>query len=217
MLICKYTRLNNAAFVPHLDTLRAITMGIRRIGANAEYSEGFNPHMKIFFGQPLPIGTESKCEYFCVYVNEQPDEFVSRINKSLPSGLRLTAAVAAEKDPNIAKIMCFADYTVTMRDIISDLKVIEHFAEQPECIIEYTAKGEKCRKDVKSLIGFIKATDDKTVKMRLGCGNANLRADRLMNFLSGVYGWGCGYDILKTNMYDCNENDLDKILFGSNY
>ena len=215
MLICKYTRRCNAAFVPHLDTLRAVTMGIRRIGAAAEYSEGFNPHMKIFFGQPLPIGTESDCEYFCAYVNEKADDFVKKLNRSLPHGVRICAAANVDKDPNVAKIMCFADYTVTMRGSVPNIKDAETVCGLGECVIEYVSKGETKRKDVKPLVSSVKALDDRTIKMRLCCGNKNLRADRLAGYLAEKCGINCGYDILKTNMYDCDGNDLDKILFGS--
>ena len=127
MLICKYTRLGNAAFMPHLDTLRAVTMAIRRIGVKAEYSEGFNPHMKIFFGQPLPIGVESECEYFCAYVNEEAQSFKNKSNSSLPEGIEIMAAATVEKDPNVAKIISYADYTVVMRDIVPQLKNFEEF------------------------------------------------------------------------------------------
>lgn len=216
MLICKYARRDKAAFVPHLDTLRAVTMAIRRIGANAQYSEGFNPHMKIFFGQPLPVGTESDCEYFCVYVSDEPQDFVERLNASLPQGLRITAVVQAEKDPNVAKLMYFADYDVTMRDIQPNLRTVEDFLEQDECVIEFTSKGERKQKDVKDCIDFIRVQDERTLTLRLRCGNVNLRADRLMAALKEKYGL-CGYDIVKTHMYDCTGCDLDKILFGSKY
>ena len=215
MLICKYTRLGNAVFVPHLDMLRAVTMGIRRAGIKAEYSEGFNPHMKIFFGQPLPIGTESECEYFCVYAHEEPHAFMEKLSRTLPEGVKITAAAKADKDPNVAKIMCFADYTVTMRDIEPDLKEVEAFCGGKECVIEYVAKGETRVQDVKSLIISATVPNRNTVKFRLCCGNKNLRAERLMGFLSKKFGFAYGYDIRKTAMYDLGGNNLDKILFGS--
>lgn len=213
-MICKYTRRENAAFVPHLDTLRAVTMAVRRIGADAAYSEGFNPHMKIFFGQPLPIGTESDCEYFCLFASDEPQSFLQRMNASLPQGLRIAAAAQTEKDPNVAKIMYSADYTVTMRDVTPALRKVESFTRQEQCVITFAQKGETKSKDVKEQIGSLRAMDDRTLRLRLRCGNVNLRADRLMEHLRKQYGLG-GYDIVKTHMYDCAGTDLDTILFGS--
>ncbi len=214
MLICKYSRRENAAFVPHLDTLRAVTMAIRRIGANAQYSEGFNPHMKIFFGQPLPVGTESDCEYFCAHVSDEPHDFMARMNESLPSGLRITAAAYTENDPNVAKLMYAAAYTVTMRAPTPTLSLASAFLQQERCTIAFCAKGEEKQKDVKELILSMQAENEQTLSLKLRCGNVNLRADRLMASLRERYGWG-GYDIRKTNMYDCTGQDLDILLFGS--
>ena len=214
MLICKYTRKENAVFVPHLDTLRAVTMAIRRIGARAEYSAGFNPHMKIFFGQPIPIGTESDCEYFCVYANESPSDFMRRLNESLPFGLCITAAAEIQKDPNVANLMYYADYTVTMRREESNLLAAEKFAAGRQCEISYIVKGERVYKDVKELICSVQAENPRTLRLRLRCGNRNLRADRLMRFWADSFGWG-SYDVVKTNTYDENGVNLDKILFGS--
>lgn len=214
MLICKYTRRGTAAFIPHLDTLRAVNMAIRRIGAEVEYSEGFNPHMKIFFGQPLPIGTESDCEYFCVYSREKANDFAAAINKSLPQGISVTAAAETDKDPNIAKIMYYADYTVAFRRKEPKLSDVKKALGGDSLVISYESKGETVSKEVKPLIHSFVTEGERMLKLRLRCGNVNLRADRLMAHFRESLNLG-GYDIVKTNMYDSGCTDLDKILFGS--
>ena len=124
MLICKYTRLGNAVFVPHLDMLRAVTMGIRRAGIKAEYSEGFNPHMKIFFGQPLPIGKESEYKYFCVYAHEEPHSFMEKLSRTLTEGVKITADGKGDEEENEEKIMCVDEYTVNMQCMKTDRKEV---------------------------------------------------------------------------------------------
>ena len=215
MLICKYTRLQNAAYVPHLDMLRNVSMAVRRVGIRAEYSEGFNPHMKIFFGQPLPIGTESRAEYFCLFTSEDPQSFMQKMNASLPQGVVVTAAAQTEKDPNVSKLMAFADYTVTMRGIIpiKTLQNAANFLQEDACVITYPHKGEEVQKDVKPLVKRIEAGEN-ALKFRLACGNRNLRADRLMAHLQKVYAIETGYDVVKTAMYDAQERNLDALFFG---
>ena len=213
MLICKYTRVSRAVFVPHLDILRAVTMGLRRAGIEVDYSEGFNPHVEIFFGQPIPLGTASESEYFCIYTDVSPEEFTEKLNATLPEGVRILKAAEIEKDPNVAKIMRFADYTVTMRDIQPGLNELNVFFGGEQCVIKYEAKGERQSKDVRSLISDAKVVNDREIRLRLGCGNVNLRADRLMAHLKEKYGL-CGYDILKTATYDEVGTNLDEIFFG---
>ena len=212
MLLCKYARRENAVFVPHLDTLRAVTMAIRRTGIEVAYSEGFNPHMKIFFGQPLPIGIESECEYFCVDALCDAGEFLRKINATLPQGLTLLKAAAVQKDPNIAGIMAFADYTVTFRAPQPNIQKAAGFTAQDDCTITFTQKGVVKTQDVRDRIRYIRATDERTLKFRLACGNVNLRADRLTATLTERYGLGQS-DIVKTHMYDCAETDLDTLFF----
>ena len=215
MLICKYTRLGNAAFMPHLDMLRCVSMAVRRVGVRAQYSEGFNPHMKIFFGQPLPIGTESRAEYFCLFTDEKPQDFMQKMNASLPAGVAITAAAQTEKDPNVSNLMAFADYTATMRGIIplKTLQKAANFAKEDACLITYTHKGEEVQKEVKALIKQIEAREG-ALHFRLACGNRNLRADRLMAHLQKAYAIQTGYDIVKTAMYDEQERNLDALFFG---
>ncbi|MDE7395619.1 MAG: TIGR03936 family radical SAM-associated protein [Clostridiales bacterium] len=215
MLICKYTRKKNAAFIPHLDMLRTVSMAVRRIGAQAGYSEGFNPHMKIFFGQPLPIGTESLAEYFCLFCDDEPQTFMQKINASLPEGVRISAAAKTEKDPNVSNLMAFADYTVILRDTVPAKKLqnAANFIKEDACVITYTQKGQEVQKDVKPLIRRIEV-EGNTLRFRLSCGNRNLRADRLMAHLKKAYAIEMGYDIVKTAMYDEHEKNLDDLFFG---
>ena len=96
----------------------------------------------------------------------------------------------------------------------SNLLAAEKFAAGRQCEISYIVKGERVHKDVKELICSVQAENPRTLRLRLRCGNRNLRADRLMRFWADSFGWG-SYDVVKTNTYDENGVNLDKILFGS--
>ncbi|MBQ9715663.1 MAG: DUF2344 domain-containing protein, partial [Clostridia bacterium] len=64
MLIVKYTKTDSACYVSHVDTLRTINRTFSRADVDVDYSEGFNPHMLVFFSPPNAVGVESECEYF---------------------------------------------------------------------------------------------------------------------------------------------------------
>ncbi len=216
MLICKYTKVDTAAFVPHLDMLRHVGMAVRRAGIEVDFSEGYNPHMKIFFGQPLPIGTASRAEYFCLYTSLSGKEFCARINGTLPDGVRVLAAAAVEKDPNVSGLMAFADYTADFRSEVppEKLRRAAQLALAEACVIQYTSKGELQQKDVRACIDKVWA-EGNALHMRLACGNPNLRADRLMAHLARECDLPA-YDITKTAMYDRAGNNLDTVFFGEN-
>lgn len=88
----KYSRGPELRFLSHLDTIRAIYRAFRRSELPLTYSEGYHPHIKVSFGQPLPLGYTSEAEYLDLVLS-QPyrEEFIERLIATLPPGLSITA------------------------------------------------------------------------------------------------------------------------------
>ena len=59
----KFSKLNMAKYISHLDLLRCFTRSIMRAELPVKYSNGFNPHQKITFSLPLSIGVTSDSEF----------------------------------------------------------------------------------------------------------------------------------------------------------
>ena len=49
MLVVEYTKEYPISVISHIDLLRVFHRIIRRVGIKVAYSQGFNPHMKVFF------------------------------------------------------------------------------------------------------------------------------------------------------------------------
>lgn len=216
MILCKFTKVDRASFVPHLDMLRAVCMAIRRSGLHIEYSEGFNPHMQLYFTSPLPIGTQSECEYFCAYSNEPPLTFMEKFNDCHPSGVKILKAKSIDKNPNIHAIIAAASYEAHFKGIENYKRDLEEILAMQEFNIEYVMKGEPVVKNVRSMIYEMSAEKD-TLKLKLACGNSNLRADRLAIYLDKMWNTcNMDMDILKKILYtnvDGKLIDIDKLFF----
>jgi len=63
VIVVKFERKFPASLISHVDLINVINRTLRRAGFDVAYSEGFNPHMLLFFSPPLPVGCESGCEY----------------------------------------------------------------------------------------------------------------------------------------------------------
>jgi radical SAM family uncharacterized protein/radical SAM-linked protein len=87
----RYSRDTRLRYLSHLDIIRTLYRAIRRGEIPVAYSEGFHPHIKISFGQPLPVGYTSEAEYFDLQIS-QPfrEEFMIRLKAALPPGLEIT-------------------------------------------------------------------------------------------------------------------------------
>ncbi len=87
----RYTRGPELRFLSHLDMIRTIFRSIRRSGIPVAFSEGYNPHLKVSFGPPLPLGFSSEAEYFDLQLS-QPyrEEFIRNLNGAFPDPMKIT-------------------------------------------------------------------------------------------------------------------------------
>ena len=59
-----YTRNKDLKFISHLNTVDLLQRAIFYTNAKIKFSEGFNVHPKMSFGNPLPLGVSSDFEVF---------------------------------------------------------------------------------------------------------------------------------------------------------
>jgi radical SAM-linked protein len=89
-----YSKGEAVQYISHRDLMRAFQRAIRRADLPIAYSQGFNPHMKISWGQALKVGATSDREEaileFAQWV--KPDEVKARLNAALPGGLAISDA-----------------------------------------------------------------------------------------------------------------------------
>jgi hypothetical protein len=90
----RFAKREAVKFISHLDLLNTLTRAFRRAEIPMAYSQGFNPHPKISFGSTLPVGTTSEAEFADIALETymEPDDFISRSNDELPSGLEFLEA-----------------------------------------------------------------------------------------------------------------------------
>ena len=87
----KFYKIGDLKFISHLDLCRTLRGAFNRAGVPIKYSEGFNPHPKMVFTQPLSLGVESISEYVDIPLTEECDPVVLKnaINAQLPSALQV--------------------------------------------------------------------------------------------------------------------------------
>jgi len=91
----KYTKGEEIKFISHRDLMRAFQRAVRRADLPMAYSQGFNPHMKISWGDALKVGATSEGEYATLHFETwiKPKEVQERLNQTLPPGIKILEAV----------------------------------------------------------------------------------------------------------------------------
>ncbi len=88
-----FSKTGMGKYISHLDLLRCFTRAIQRSGLPVVYSQGFNPHQKMTFSLPLPIGVTSECETVDIQFEDglSPAEIQEKLNKNLPMDMKVLA------------------------------------------------------------------------------------------------------------------------------
>ncbi len=120
-----YEKLGAAAFLSHLDLIRALPRVFRRVGLPLFYSQGFHPKPEMTFGPALSLGVPSLCEVVDVKIAADVDigAMLGLLTESSQPGLRFVGGVRLVAGaPSIAKVLDAARYVVAFpRSVIDPL------------------------------------------------------------------------------------------------
>src|SRR3712207_788301 len=85
----KFQKIGDMIYISHLDIQRLFQRVFRRANVELSFSQGFNPHPKMSYGNALALGVESLAEYVDVEIEDEihTSELIERLNAELPSGL----------------------------------------------------------------------------------------------------------------------------------
>ena len=87
--VIKFSKGGYAKYTSHLDLLRFFKRAFRKTGIDLKYSQGFNPHPKLGFAQPLSLGYSGDNELleFETETKHEPDELTALLRPEMPEGL----------------------------------------------------------------------------------------------------------------------------------
>ena len=89
----QFSKTGRARFLSHLDTMRVFRRALTRAQIPVEFSNGFNPHMKISIALPPPLGVESACEMIDIQLEHPVSGLIEKLNAALPEGFHVPQAL----------------------------------------------------------------------------------------------------------------------------
>ena len=171
-LIC-FSKTGPMKYIGHLDLLKLFQRAVRRCGLPVNFSEGFNPHLRVTFALPLPLGMEGMREYAVFEMGEDvpADAIGERLRAVLPAEIGIEGArymSPGEKSP--AAAVCAADYA--LRFCNAGVEEAARYILDNEVIeAEKSAKSGKKTVDIKPDIYGMEVLGN-TVTMRIAAGSA---------------------------------------------
>jgi len=195
----RYKKSGPMRYISHLDLLRTMERSARRAKLPLAFTEGFNPHPRVSFAAPLPVGVEGEDEYMDLELETplQGSLLVERLNASSPPGLEILACKEIDKaGPSLMGLVDQATYLAqNIRPFSMDdrqlTEGIRTFLEQQEIVIEKkTKRGTKpknIRPGIIDLRGTVKG-ERIIIEMTLKTGSReNIRPEEVLRNLGKGY------------------------------
>ncbi len=112
----RFAKAGRLRFLSHLDIVRAIIRATMASGLPVAFSQGFNPHPKLSFGPPLPVGTTGGAELFDIELTRgvPAEDVVADLAAFLPEGLDIIEATQVTGRLSITAEAEAARYTSTL-------------------------------------------------------------------------------------------------------
>ena len=211
----RYRKTGNLQYISHLDLQRTWMRVLTRAKIPMWYTQGFNPHPKLNYGCPLPVGKQSECEYLDVRIDRaiMPQEIKEQLNAELPDEMCVLDVYPAQTTFNDIVAAC---YTISIH--ISGATEAQAAAidallhGEPIMMTKKTKAGDK-EINILSYVqeaGTTFRVQDGTILLHLvlAAGNtSNLNAEMLMTAIKEKTGL-----LREVNTTDCYEIMREEML-----
>ena len=170
-----FSKEGYAKYTSHLDINRLFRRSIRKQGIKLAYSQGFNPHPKMSFGQPLSLGYEAKREvleietqenYQCWYIKD-------KLSDAMPQGIEIIDCIfCPDNIKSLAANAEYAIYEVKFPEIVNLNDYLNDYLGQNRIIAaKKNKKKEIVEIDIKEKIREIVLYNNNIMSLKLDCGS----------------------------------------------
>ncbi|NLD20404.1 MAG: DUF2344 domain-containing protein [Clostridiales bacterium] len=115
--IVVFSKTGTVCYISHLDLMRFFKRAFKKADVRLVYSQGFNPHPKMGFGQPLSLGYSGLNEMIEFETEEdyEPDLLLRLMRQQMPDGLELKSCRRADDmKKTLASMTDSAQYIITI-------------------------------------------------------------------------------------------------------
>jgi radical SAM-linked protein len=173
----------------HLDNLRLFERILRRAGTPVQYSQGFNPTMKLSYGPPLPLGFTSEAEVLDIVLDANLLPYmVEDIRRALPDGITMhEAKIVLGQGGSLSALINRVEYVVPV-SCWSDSEALQiqigSLLSRPQVIYRRESKDGHKEVDLRPAIRGAEIAGDQLV-MSLAVGESGYaRPNEVATFLS---------------------------------
>ena len=170
----KFKKTGRLKYISHLDLCRTMCPAMIRAKIPLWYTEGFNPHPKMVFAQPLPLFVESECEFLDIKITEplSNEELKARLRSAFTDELYvLDVYVPAAKFTEIA----YAGYFITCEKQLSEAEISDKLSS--DILVTKNSKGKEKQLNIRPQIHSVSLCDGGYFAILDASGSSYLNPD----------------------------------------
>ncbi|MDR3240037.1 MAG: TIGR03936 family radical SAM-associated protein [Clostridiales bacterium] len=186
-VLLQFSKTDKMKFIGHLDLLKLMQRAVNRAALPVAYSQGFNPHQKMSFAQPLPLGMEGLRELMELELMEDSEilgesaegapGMTQKLNQQMPAGLRfLQARRVRPGEKSAAALLAAARYEMTLAPPRRNLDAF--LARENILAVQKTKDGVK-ETDIRRHIFALSYTEN-GISAVLACGSRGVLKPTLL-------------------------------------
>lgn len=215
-----FSKTGRLKYISHLDLCRTFYTAMIRAKLPLKYTEGFNPHPKMVFTQPLPLFAESRCELLDIRLTEAVphDEICRRLRAQFTDELYVNKVYEPDSMHGKFSDIAYASYVLTGFEN-TDAEKLEKLLSGEINVLKRNKKGEEKETDIRPLVRSLEIShgdtpsENRTLAAVLSASaDAYLNPDVLCRALSSALcepspagDSGNSYGIVRTGWY---RNDM---------
>lgn len=180
----EFSKSGYFCYTSHLDLIRYFKRAFKRCDIHLKHSQGFNPHPKLAFAQPLSLGYSSECELLEIETisHFEPEELLAKLGAGMAEGIKLKkCTMLPENTKALASKIVAAEYEISIPvDDYSLEEVLDNFSEQSNIIAMKRQKKTKELKPV-NIAGKIKSLKGRFAEYEEGTGTGHFVITALLD------------------------------------
>jgi radical SAM family uncharacterized protein/radical SAM-linked protein len=193
-----FHKLGPQRFIAHLETGRLLMRLLRMAQWPLGFTLGHNPHPRLSFGPPLPLGVEGERELLDLHLTRSVTaEDLTRLNAIVPRGLSFLAVHrVAREAASLTAVAIAASYRVELPAELAAQarreRRIEAFAEAGAVTVSKPSKGRARTIDIKRCVQEIAwdEGENAVLRMRLLLQERDGQVLGPLPLLREIFRWG---------------------------
>ncbi|MBU1228636.1 MAG: TIGR03960 family B12-binding radical SAM protein [Proteobacteria bacterium] len=171
-----YEKLNEAAYLSQLELQSILERALRRTRFPLSFSAGFHPMPRISFGRALPVGVESRSEWFTLTLRENlaPQLVLSGLAAQMPHGLtplRIEVMGVLERTKQAVREDFLVRYSGSAQDIARWQGQWAELMARESFVVERKSKNGPKPTDVRALVAEARPEGPDALRLTLDWAN----------------------------------------------